>query len=164
MAKIQSDKPLAASILDRLIDHRPDQTRETARSQNQVLVELRQAVRRDLEALLNTRMRCTTWPNELDELERSLVNYGIPDVTAANLQSEQGRRKYLKHIESTIRQFEPRFKSVRVALLSNADDLDRTLRFRIQAVMYASPAPETLVLDTALAPDTGNFTVKGAVQ
>jgi type VI secretion system protein ImpF len=160
MAEIRSDKPLVSSVLDRLIDERPDQTREPAKSQNQVLSELRQSVRRDLESLLNTRMRCTEWPGELEELERSLINYGIPDVSAASLQSEQGRRAYLKHIERTIRQFEPRFKSVRVVPLENADYLDRTLRFRIDALMYASPAPQTIVFDTALAPDTGSFSVK----
>lgn len=164
MAEIRSDKPLVSSVLDRLIDERPDQTREPAKSRNQVLSELRQSVRRDLESLLNTRMRCTEWPGELDELERSLINYGIPDVSAASLQSEQGRRDYLKHIERTIRQFEPRFKSVRVVPLENADYLDRTLRFRIDALMYASPAPETIVFDTALAPDTGSFSVKDAVS
>ena len=72
-------------MLDRLLDHEPDVRREAPRSRNQVLRELKQSVRRDLENLLNTRVRCIPLPPELKELKQSLVNYGIPDLTGASL-------------------------------------------------------------------------------
>ena len=66
----------------------------------------------------------------------------------------------MRVIESVIRRYEPRFKSVRATLLDNVEPLDRTLRFRIDAVVYAEPAPENLTFDSSLEPVTGNVEVK----
>ena len=157
MAKIKSDRPVVPSLLDRLIDQRPDQKREPAKAQSQVLEEMRQSVRRDLENLLNTRVRCTSCPEDLTELEYSLVTYGIPDITAIDLNSYSERRQFLHRVQRMIEYFEPRFMSIRVVPLDNADYYDRTLRFRIEAEMYAYPAPEAVVFDSVLEPRTGNF-------
>lgn len=162
MAKIRADQPLVPSVLDRLIDEQPRATREPVKTRNQVLRELKQSLRRDLENLLNTRWRCTSWPENLDELELSLVNYGIPDITGADLGSARRRQDFRRIVERVIRHFEPRFKSVKVEMLDNAEPLDRTLRFRIDALLYAEPAPEPVMFDSALQPTTGNFEVKGA--
>jgi len=148
-------------VLDRLIDEQPTATREAPKTRNQVLRELKRSLRRDLENLLNTRWRCTTWPQNLEELELSLVNYGIPDITAADLGSARNRTEFRRVVETVIRQFEPRFKSVKVEMLDNVETLDRTLRFRIDALLYAEPAPEPVVFDSALQPATGNVEVKG---
>mgnify|MGYP001176760216 CR=1 FL=1 len=161
MAKIQSDQPLIPSVLDRLLDDDPGVSREPPRSRNQILRDLKQAVRRDLENLLNTRRRCATWPENLTELQRSLVNYGIPDLTGASLGSASGRQQFCEIIEQVIRQNEPRFKTVKVKPLENTERLDRTLRFRVDALLRADPAPEPVVFDSSLEPGTGNFAVKG---
>ena len=161
MAKIQAEQPLIPSVLDRLLDDRPSETREPAKSRSQVLRELKASVRRDLENLLNTRWRCTAWPENLDDLELSLVNYGVPDITGADLGSPTERREFLRILERVIRRFEPRFKSVRVEMLDNAEPLDRTLRFRIDATLYAEPAPEPVVFDSSLQPATGDVHVRG---
>jgi type VI secretion system protein ImpF len=161
MGKIKSDQPLIASVLDRLLNDEPDVQREAPKSRNQVLRDLKQSVRRDLENLLNTRRRCVSWPENLTELERSLVSYGIPDVTGASLGSERSRVDFCRAIEGVIKAFEPRFKTVKVRPVQNADALDRTLRFRIDALLIADPAPEPVVFDSSLEPGTGNFDVKG---
>jgi len=164
MAKISSRQLLLPSVLDRLIDDSPGDTREAARSRAQVLRELKQSVRRDLENLLNTRWRPTGWPGDLAELERSLVGYGIPDITAAELAQPGSREDFRRTIEALIRRFEPRFKSVRVEIRTNAEPLDRTLRFRVDAVLYAEPAPEPVSFDSAVEPATGTVEVKGAAD
>ena len=161
MAKIKADQPLVPSVLDRLLNDEPDLQRESSKSRNQILREMKQSVRRDLENLLNTRRRCASWPENLTELDRSLVSYGIPDVTGAGLGSDRSRVEFCRTIEAVIRACEPRFKSVKVRPLQNADKLDRTLRFRIDALLIADPAPEPVVFDSALEPGTGNFAVKG---
>ena len=163
MTRIRKDQPLVPSMIDRLIDDQPDVSREPASMRGQVLESMRAAIRRDLENLLNTRLRCLTTPEDLTELERSVVEYGIPDISGANLGSEAGRRQFLKAVELTLRNFEPRFKSVRVESIDE-DPLDRTMRFRIDAMMYAHPAPEPIVFDTAVEPSTGEFSVKGGVR
>ena len=162
MSKIRRDQPLVPSILDRLLDEEPDISREPAKSRAQVLREMKSSVRRDLENLLNTRWRCSHWPPSLEELAVSLVNYGIPDFTGGNLGSASDRNELRRIIETTIRRFEPRFKTVRVELLENSEPLDRTLRLRIDALLHAEPAPEPVMFDSALEPATGNFEVKGA--
>ncbi len=153
-------KTLNLSILDRLLDDNPGVQSEAAPTPEQTQRDLHQAVRRDLEALLNTRQRVAGYPRSMRELDQSLVNYGIPDFTGANLSSPDSRAQFVRVIEAVIRRYEPRFKAIRVSLSDNVEPLDRTLRFRIDAVVYAEPAPETVVFDSALEPVTGNVQVK----
>ena len=160
MARIREDQPLIASVLDRLIDREPENTKELPKSRNQVLREMKASVCRDLENLLNTRWRCVSWPPDLDELDVSLVNYGIPDFTGANMSQASERDDLRRIIEQVIRKFEPRFKTVRVTLEDNSDKFDRTLRFRIDALLYAEPAPEPVVFDSQLEPTSASFEVK----
>ncbi len=162
MARVRTDQPLVPSVLDRLIDEEPSAKREPAKSRSHVLRELKQSVRRDLENLLNTRWRCSNWPQDLDELELSLVNYGIPDITGSSFGSGRSQEEFVRVMERVIRHFEPRFQSVEVEILGNAQPLDRTLRFRINALLRAEPAPEPVVFDSSLQPSTGNVEVKGA--
>jgi type VI secretion system protein ImpF len=159
MPRVDLDQPLQASVLDRLVDANPELEREPTKSRGQHLAELRQSVRRDLEWLLNTRRRCLGWPGDLGELEESLVNYGIPDFTAASMSSEDQRDQFRAAVETVIRRFEPRFQRVEVILLDNSDQLDRTLRFRIEALIYADPAPEAMIFDSVLEPSTRAFQV-----
>jgi type VI secretion system protein ImpF len=159
MAKIREDQPLIPSVLDRLLDEEPDKQVEAPKSRHQILRELKQSVRRDLENLLNTRWRCVYWPPDLEEIDLSVVNYGIPDFTGANMGGVADRESLRRIIEQVVRKFEPRFKTIKVTLLGNRDETDRTLRFRIDALLYAEPAPEPVVFDSQLEPTTHDFTV-----
>lgn len=161
MSKVKNDQPLIPSLLDRLIDHEPSVSKEVAASRTQVLRELKLSVRRDLENLLNTRWRCKTVPADLEELDLSLVNYGIPDFTGMNLGALQDRERYRRVLETCIRKFEPRFKKVQVQLL-DVNSIERTLRFRIDAVLHADSAP--VIFDTAFEPSTGTFEVMGTMR
>jgi type VI secretion system protein ImpF len=152
---------LLPSVLDRLLDDEPEVKSEPSKSRHQVLREMKLSVRRDLENLLNTRRRAGPPPVELGELARSLVNYGLPDFTATSMTSAEEREQFRQAVENVIRGCEPRFKTVKVQLLQGADPLDRTLRFRIDAVLYAYPAPEVVVFDSAVEPNTGHVQVKG---
>jgi type VI secretion system protein ImpF len=164
MARIKPEQPLVVSVLDRLLDHEPGVSTEPAKGRVQVLRELKRSVRRDLENLLNTRARCLAWPPGLKELKQSLVNYGLSDFTGADLGTSKEREQFCGIVQAVIRQHEPRFKSVRVQLLDGAEPLDRTLRFRIDALLRAEPAPEPVVFDSVLKPATGAFEVKGGAD
>jgi type VI secretion system protein ImpF len=158
---INPDLPLLPSVLDRLMDDRPEQSQDPARSRGQNLAILRDAVRRDLEALLNSRQRCVSPPTGLDELQISLIEYGVPDFLSANAGSDEAREEFRRSIEQVIRRFEPRFKTVTVKLIEDNVQLDRTLRFRIDALMYAEPAPEYVSFDSLLNPASHSFSVLG---
>jgi type VI secretion system protein ImpF len=161
MPAIKPDQPLLPSVLDRLIDHEPDVRREAPRGRNQLLRDLRQSVRRDLENLLNTRLRCVPWPAELKELKRSLVNYGIPDLTGASLGSPKEREDFRRTIQTVLSLFERRLKKLSVRLVDPAESVERTIHFQIDAVLLADPAPEPIQFDSYLRLTTGSFEVKG---
>lgn len=118
---------------------------------------LKDSVRRDLQDLLNTRERCLGWPAELRELERSVLAYGVPDLTAANLASQERRNAFLQELAAIIRRQDPRFQRVHVQSLENTDPFDRTLRFRIEATLKVETGAETAVFDFHLEPISRRF-------
>jgi len=164
MSRIRPDQELVPSLLDRLIDYEPESSTELPKSRSQLLREMKNSVRRDLENLLNTRWRCVAWPPDMNELETSLVNYGIPDFSGANMGAHSDRENLRRVIEDVIRRFEPRFKTVRVEILKNKDDADRMVRFRIDALLYAEPAPEPVVFSSALEPADGKLEVQAELR
>jgi type VI secretion system protein ImpF len=160
MPTIRADQLLLPSVLDRLIDHDPQISHEATRNRNQLLRDLKQAVRRDLENLLNTRIRCVPYRSELKELKQSLVNYGIPDLTGLSLGGPKEREEFRRTILAVIRQFEPRLKKLEVRIIDQADAIERTIRFHIEAVLQAEPAPEPIAFDSTVRLTTGSVDVK----
>ncbi len=148
-------------MLDRLLDDDPGMFRELPRGRHQALRELKQSVRRDLENLLNTRHSWLRWTPAQKELNQSLLNYGLADVTGTGLGSTQEREEFCRTLQGILRRYEPRFQSVTVRLLGNAAPLDRTLRFRIDALLRIDPTPEPIVFDSMLEPASATFVVKG---
>jgi type VI secretion system protein ImpF len=75
MARIRPNQSMVPSVLDRLLNDSPTATREVPASGNQLLRDVKMAVCRDLENLLNTRWRCLSLRDDFDELKKqSLVN------------------------------------------------------------------------------------------
>jgi type VI secretion system protein ImpF len=146
-------------VLDRLLDDNPESNQDVVVSRRQQLTALRNSVRRDLEALLNSHYRCISPPPELSELKRSVLEYGVKDFISAFVGTAQLREDLRKSLEQAIRTFEPRFVKVEVALQDGGDQIDRTLRFRIDALMYAEPAPEPISFDSRLDPTSQSFSV-----
>jgi len=159
MARINKKKNLRASILDRLLDDEPEDTIDIDTNKYHKLKNLRNSVRRDLENLLNTRFRVVAPAEEFIQLEQSLLNYGLPDLATINLLDMSKKLKFIEHLESTIKHFEPRFKSVKITFFENEETLDRTIRFRIDATLYADPYPEVIVFDSLLEPVTRAITL-----
>ena len=160
MAKNDNKRALLVSVLDRLLDDEPGNSKEQPRSQTTDLRVLKQSVRRDLENLLNTRWRCKSWPPEMGELETSLVDYGIPDFTGVNMSLPSERENLRAVVERVIRRFEPRMKNVSVTILENTDAFDRTIRFRIAAQLRTEPSPEPVMFDSELEPLTTSIEIK----
>ncbi len=163
MAKIRSDQPLVPSVLDRLIDERPDESREAPKTRGQALREVKLSLQRDLENLLNTRRRATGWPADLTELELSLVHYGIPDIAGADLGSEENRQVNLRGpwpkrsaVSSPVSSRWP------CGCCKTPIRWSARLRFRIDALLRAEPAPEPVVFDSSMQPATCSVQVRGA--
>jgi type VI secretion system protein ImpF len=154
--------PLRAQLplLDRLIDEAPEKAHDAPISPGEAMSILRRSVRRDIEALLNSRRRWRSWQTTFREISVSPLNYGIPDCTGGRFHGASERELLRREIEDTIRRFEPRFRSVRVRLTTRDDSKEVTLRLRIEAVLYAEPAPEPISFDTMVDPTTADVVVR----
>jgi type VI secretion system protein ImpF len=160
MSERKDQRPGLPSVLDRLLDDDPGSHGEKPMTLERLGQALRNAVRRDLEDLLNTRQRPFPLPGGLEELEQSSFEYGIPDFTGANLTSQERRRRYLKGIEDIIRRHEPRLSAVKVVPVDQKGSSYRTLHFRIEAVLRAEPAPESVLYDSHVDVLTRSFRIQ----
>ncbi|MCY7377391.1 MAG: type VI secretion system baseplate subunit TssE, partial [Pyrinomonadaceae bacterium] len=147
------------SVLDRLLDFEPKSSQEAPKSRSKSLRELKQSVRRDLEWLLNTRCYPEDVDEKLEEVLKSVVFFGLPDFTGVSAKSHVEQKRLTLALETAIKYFEPRFIDLKVRL-EPVSNIDRTLRFRIEANLDIDPAPEPVVFDTVLQLGSGGFAVK----
>jgi type VI secretion system protein ImpF len=149
MTDFDANAPLRLPLLDRLLDDEPKIKSEAAMTRSASLARLKIAVRRDLEALLNTRRTSDTIPEGSVEILRSVYYYGLPDITSmpANFLYEQN--KLLQSIETAVKAFEPRLDGVRVSLVPVAG-MSRMLRFVIDGMLRIDPLPEHVVYDASI--------------
>ena len=152
MPKAETDFKITQSIFDRLSDADPRITPER---------QLKAAVRRDLEWLLNTRRVVEPPAESLIEVNRSLYNYGLPDFSSYSLSSPKDRGKLLRALETTIALFEPRLAGVKVTAVESPTAGSRVLRFQIEGLLLKDPAPEQVSFDTVLQLANGEYQVKG---
>lgn len=151
------------SLLDRLLDEVPIAAKGNAPSRRAVVAAVKHTVQRDLEWLLNTRRRSLdNASKELPELKSSLIAYGIPDFTAQDLASNTRRTVLARALEGAIRMFEPRLTGVSVTLVDRPQNLERRLRFRIEALIRVEPSAEPVVFESLLDPATQNFSIRAA--
>jgi type VI secretion system protein ImpF len=161
MATTQREGPVTLSVLDRLVDLEPERKLEPPLTRAQSVRELKAALRRDLEWLLNSRRTIEESPASLKEVGRSLYNYGLPDVSSMYLRSSKDQAFLLEAIKAAISYFEPRLLNVKVTLEPGADDR-RVIRFAIEGLLRMDPAPEQVFFDTVLEPTSGQYQVKGS--
>lgn len=117
MAKREIERTVQPSLLDRLTDEDPRAAADGRTSYAESLSQFKASVRRDLEWLLNTRRTPTPAPDHLEELPRSLYNFGVPDITSLSADSPAVRMQLLHDVESTLAIFEPRLDNVRISLV-----------------------------------------------
>jgi type VI secretion system protein ImpF len=154
LARSSTETLVTQSVLDRLmaVDDWP-----TTRSQS--VRFFREAIKRDLEWLLNTRqpslLQLDTWP----AAKASVINYGLPDITSLGLLSPSDHNTLRLAISACLRNFEPRLTDVHVKL-EGSDMKDRRLRFHIDGNLRLDPAPEEIAFDTVLELTSGEYKVK----
>ncbi|MBB4275613.1 type VI secretion system baseplate subunit TssE [Rhizobium mongolense] len=153
---------LSQSILDRLIDANPDLPSDDQLSLAEQVREMREAIRRDLEALLNTRRCPTAPPAILDELKDALVSYGVDGIVSANLVTDNAKLQLARVIERRIALFETRLSDVRVTILKSRHDGERALRMRIQASFRLHEGMPPISFESMIDPSTQRFMVEAA--
>jgi type VI secretion system protein ImpF len=166
MAKsISNETQLLPSLLDRLLDDHPEESREPAWREVQIVRVLKMSLCRDLQNLLNAHRLLATIPEAYTELKTSLLNYGLPDLQSMEVREDHDLGVLCRLIEESIQSFEPRLQGVRVRPVIDAEGLkpiDRRVRFEIEAVLVVEPLREPVLFSSSLDVASGEFAVESA--
>ncbi len=161
MVDLSLQERLQPSLLDRLRDDHPDETKESLRERVLSLSELRQSVQRDIAWLLNAcNLGDVVAP--YPEVARSVLNYGIPDLaglTVSTIELDALKRT----IQQALETFEPRLRKHSIRLQARLDPQKmshNTLVFDIECELWAYPAPVELLLRTELNLESGDVAVQ----
>jgi type VI secretion system protein ImpF len=162
MAELTTQERLQPSLLDRLTDDEPDKEVESREKRVISASRLRECVARDIAWLLN----CVNLGGEetlagYPEVARSVVNFGIPDLTGAAVSGiDSGVLQ--RRLREAILAFEPRLTpaTLQVTVSTDGQRMDgRSLTFSIASEMWAQPIPLNLYLKTDVDLETGRFNV-----
>jgi type VI secretion system protein ImpF len=101
-------------LFDRLVDRSPKLLHEVRPARTLDRRGLRESVRRELERLLNT--RCPFPAHRLADRPRSVIDYGLPELTGFSAHGFEDRERLAELIRRAVEAFEPRLSGVRVRL------------------------------------------------
>lgn len=131
---------------------------------------LREAVRRDIEALFNTERYESTplrsdWEDEqfndgsleladFPHVRRSVINFGVPSFSGRSSR-DFDRDSLAKEIRAVLGTFEPRLKQGATKVEVTLGDKTSGVRIEIDAVLITTPSPERMRLRTTINLDNG---------
>jgi type VI secretion system protein ImpF len=123
---------------------------------------LKDAVARDLEALLNTRAVIDEeLLKDYPECSRSILNYGLSDFADRSLSSPSDRTHICACLEKVIALHEPRLHNVKASLEIREGAVNR-LNFSITALLVASNSQEPVNFDAVLHRSTLQYSISKA--
>ncbi len=159
-------------LFDRLVDRQPELRREArpmrTLDRRGVRVSgpvservsepgsLRESVRRELQRLFNT--RCPVPAHRLAGRPRTVLDYGIPDLTGFSPRSHEDRERLAEAMRRAVEAYEPRLAEVRVTLEPDPRD-ELSLAGRVQAVLVVDSVPEPVSFLTVLQLKEGEVEV-----
>jgi type VI secretion system protein ImpF len=160
MPSNDTERHVQFSVLDRLLDDDPDAKTDEYLTRSKSLRKLRRSIKRDLEFLLNSVRNAAPVPDSYGEVKRSLYQYGLPDLNSITLENPQDEARFLRSLEDTVANFEPRLSRVRVTAYERLTKKKTALVFHIEALLMIDPAPEPISFDTVLEIAKGSYSVK----
>ncbi len=165
MAELSHTERLQPSLLDRLTDEAPDEQSESRSRRVISMNRLRALVKRDLAWLLNTgHMEALQDLSDYPEVQRSVLNYGMPDLSGAavsGLSSDQIERM----VKTAILTYEPRIltNSLDIRSVVSPENMNRNaIVFEIVGQLWAQPMPTELFLKTEMDLESGDVDVVDA--
>ena len=159
---VQQDRVIASSVLDRLLDSEPDRPSDQSMSLTAQTRQLRESIRRDLEALLNTRRSPLSPPAHLPELADSALSYGVDGFVSANLVTDEAKVDLARALERRIARTETRLANVHVTILRNRNTGERTLKMRIEASFRLQDETPPIRFETTIDPSSQRFSIESA--
>lgn len=160
MARDSELLPVSLPLLARLTDD--EEWHPSARPDRAKSIRLlKKSLQRDLEWLFNSRANHEL-PPDLEEVRKSVYNYGLPDYSHLSLNSFGDRQRLQKQLEIAINLFEPRLQGITVRLGDSSFEPGRAIRFQVDGFLKMDPAPERISFDTVLDIPSGEYQIKGA--
>jgi type VI secretion system protein ImpF len=162
MAELTTQERLQPSLLDRLADDEPAKGEESREKRVISAARLRDCVARDISWLLNcVNLGIDEQLADYPDVARSVVNFGIPDLTGTALAGVDAH-VLQRQIKEALLAFEPRLtpSTLRVTIHTDTKRMDhKSLIFNIESEMWAQPIPLNLYLKTEVDLETGKFNV-----
>src|ERR1700739_3215939 len=137
-----SDKAKIAiqSVLDRVIDREPKRRVESVPTPARSVRAVKEALRRDLELLMNTRRVDRELSESFKELRSSVYLYGLSDITSMKLVTPADQQLLLRELEVSLALFEPRISRAKVRVRMS-DDSPHLVPFAIEGLLRVDPEP-----------------------
>lgn len=163
MAELTTGERLQPSLLDRLTDDEPTKSKESRDKRVMSLQQIRDAVQRDLAALLNA--GCLAVTDDLEAypyVKHSVLNFGIPDLAGTSV-SGSDTATLERVLTRAISDFEPRIlpNTLRVRVITNPEEMrHRAMVFEIEGKIWSQPMPLRLFWNTEVDLETGDVVVK----
>ena len=139
-----------ALLFERLEDRDPRAPEEPRPFRTHTSETLKESVRRELGWLLNT--RCPIPADLMEARERTVINYGIPDLSLFAPESREDHRRLTRILSGTIATFEPRLREVRVTV---EHFTRKTLSVRIDAALHGEDVAEPVSFRTIFSMEPG---------
>ena len=145
------------SILNRLIDLEP-LNNEAHHQTFTSFREVEEMVTRDLENLLNSRRSMVAIPGNCQNLQKSVLAYGLRDYCAENTKSPMIQQQLAREISKAIATFEPRLANVSVQVASGASGPG--LHLVINATLNVAPFKNHILFNTVFDSSKDKFIIE----
>jgi type VI secretion system protein ImpF len=161
LARLSDKSKIATlSVFDRLIDQEPKRRSESMPTPAKSVRAVKEALRRDLEFLMNTRRVDDDPPESLKQLRRSVYLYGLADITSMKLFTAVDQQLLLREIEECLALFEPRLVRTKVSLRTS-NDMFHLIHFAIEGLLKVDPEPIPIRFDSFLELNDGTYQIRG---
>lgn len=141
---------IVQSLLDRLIDDDPHGGSLAHETERDAVIRYKVALRRDLENLLNTKRPWLPAADRYPGLERTIIGYGIPDLSTEDISIPAVRDRTRRIIAQVIREHEPRLTDIEIDM--DEGPTSRGIRLRISAVLRIAQDEETVIYEACVRP------------
>lgn len=118
--------------------------------------DIRAAVSRDLNWLLNTRTPLTA--EEFDTRDLTVIDFGVPDFGKGTPENVRDQKQRAARTEKAIRAFEPRLQNVKVSIVPEMGS-ERSLTMIIEADMVADDVRDPVSFMTIYDSTTGKMEI-----
>jgi len=154
---------LQPALLDRLTDERPGERVESEDHRVMSKAQLRQAVLRDLGALLNAVQPLGPAGGNDPWLGGCVLNFGLPPLSG-QLASKLDVGALEQQIRRAIVRFEPRILAdtleVRALEFDNVLETHNVIEFEIRGHLWSQPVPLEILLRTQIDLEAGQIEVR----